>query len=646
SHFLPVCFQCDTADCLSLGSTDSVAANHTGYTTASFPSVTSDLLVSTRSQPHRLAWHRQKNIQESPAQVAFMISHLSGKSGGLGYGGMGSRSCASRALFELRQKSRRVMDYAIEFRTLATDSGWNSPAIKGAFVNGLNDDIKDQLAPHEIPEEFEDLVKMAVRIDLRLQERETERRRAARRTSEHQGVPSPRRGFRRSSVFSSSTAERAPSSDQAEPMQLGRARLDPEERRRRARVGACFYCGQAGHRAQSCPVKEGAHHASGEMKPDLTSVPAPGEFPDLEKVPQCYHDLREVFSKTKAMSLPPHRPWDCPIDLLPGAPIPKARLYAISGPERKAMEEYIKTSLQSGIIRPSSSAAGAGFFFVEKKDGSLRPCIDYSALNDVTIKNRYPLPLISSAFELLQQARIFTKLGRVMNGRQGFINEVLREYLNDFVFVYLDDILIFSPDPATHQRHVRLVLSRLLENKLFVKAEKCEFHASSVAFLGFVVSPNCIKMDPEKVSAVANWPPLTSRKKVQQFLGFANFYRKFIRNFSAVAAPLHALTSPKVTFQWGPEAEGAFQKLKKLFISAPVLIIPDPKLQFIVEVDASNEGVGAVLSQRAPRDNRIHPCAFLSRKLSSAERNYDMGNRELLAIKVALEEWRHWLEGG
>ncbi|KAI3354810.1 hypothetical protein L3Q82_004535 [Scortum barcoo] len=104
------------------------------------------------------------------------------------------------------------------------------------------------------------------------------------------------------------------------------------------------------------------------------------------------------------MSLPPHRPWDCPIDLLPGAPIPKARLYTISGPERKAMEDYIKTSLRSGIIRPSSSAAGAGLFFVEKKDGSLRPCIDYSALNDITIKNRYPLPLISSAFELLQQA--------------------------------------------------------------------------------------------------------------------------------------------------------------------------------------------------------------------------------------------------
>ncbi|KAI3373892.1 hypothetical protein L3Q82_022461, partial [Scortum barcoo] len=394
------------------------------------------------------------------AQVAFMISHLSG--------GRERRPGLRRnGLEELRFEGHvRVTAEVSESDGLChrvPHTGYGQwlefPGHQGCLrVNGLNEDIKDQLAPHEIPEEFEDLVKMAARIDTRLRERETERRRAARRTSEHQRVPStpqkPRREFRRSSVLSSATAERAPSSDQAETMQLGHARLDPEERRRRVRVGDCFYCGQAGHQAQSCPVKERAHHASEKVKPDQTLEPAPDEIPDLEKVPQCYHDLREVFSKTKAMSLPPHRPWNCPIDLLPGAPIPKARLYAISGPERKAMEEYIKTSLQSGIIRPSSPAAGAGFFFVEKKDGSLRPCIDYSALNDVTIKNRYPLPLISSAFELLQQARIFTKLDLRNAYHLGFINEVLREYLNDFVFVYLDDILIFSPDPATHQRHV------------------------------------------------------------------------------------------------------------------------------------------------------------------------------------------------
>lgn len=152
-------------------------------------------------------------------------------------------------------------------------------------------------------------------------------------------------------------------------------------------------------------------------------------------------------------------------------------------------------------------------------------------------------------------------------------------------------------------------------------------------------------MDPEKVRAVAEWPTPTSRNEVQRFLGFANFYRKFIRSFSTVAAPLHDLTSVKMPFQWSPAADRAFSHLKQSFSSAPVLVLPDPLRQFVVEVDASDVGVGAVLSQHSSQDERLHPCAFLSRKLTGAERNYDVGNRELLAVKVALEEWRHWLEG-
>lgn len=132
--------------------------------------------------------------------------------------------------------------------------------------------------------------------------------------------------------------------------------------------------------------------------------------PDLIGVPECYWELREVFSKSRATSLPPHRPYDCAIDLLPGAVIPKGRLYSLSNPEQQAMEEYITSSLKAGIIRPSSSPAGAGFFFVEKKDKSLRPCIDYTGLNDITVKNKYPLPLITSAFDQLQEAKVFTKL--------------------------------------------------------------------------------------------------------------------------------------------------------------------------------------------------------------------------------------------
>lgn len=421
----------------------------------------------------------------------------------------------------------------------------------------------------------------------------------------------------------------------------------------------------------------------------LLSLPAspkfansPSEFPDLSMVPEVYLDLKEVFNKVRATSLPPHRPYDCAIELFPGTAPPKGRLYSLSIPERKAMEEYIQGALSAGIIRPSSSPAGAGFFFVEKKDKTLRPCIDYRGLNDITVKNRYPLPLISSAFELLQGAHIFTKLDlrnayhlvRIRDGDewktafntpcghyeylvmpfgltnapavfQSMINDVLRDMLNTFVFVYLDDILIFSQTREEHVDHVRRVLQRLLQHQLFVKAEKCEFHQTTVSFLGLVISPGLIKMDPEKVKAVLNWPVPTDRKQLQRFLGFANFYRRFIRNYSQVAAPLHALTSSNFKFSWSPEAEAAFRALLCRFSSSPILQMPDTKLQFIVEVDASDVGVGAVLSQRSVDDNKVHPCAFFSRKLSPAERNYDVGNRELLAVKLALEEWRHWLEG-
>ena len=409
---------------------------------------------------------------------------------------------------------------------------------------------------------------------------------------------------------------------------------------------------------------------------------SPDSVPDLSNVPACYHGLRKVFNKSKATSLPPHRPYDCAIDLLPGTAPPKGRLYSLSAPERKAMETYIHNSLAAGLIRPSSSPAGAGFFFVGKKDGSLRPCIDYRGLNDITVKNRYPLPLLSSAFELLQGATVFTKLDlrnayhlvRMREGDewktafntptghyeylvmpfgltnapavfQALVNDILRDMLNVFVFVYLDDILIFSRTMSEHIRHVQLVLRRLLENSLFVKGEKCEFHAKSVPFLGYIVAEGSIQMDPAKVSAVTSWPVPESRKKLQQFLGFANFYRRFIRNYSKVASPLTALTSTKVHYRWTPEADKAFRTLKARFTSAPILHMSDPERQFVVEVDASDIGVGAVLSQRAAEDGKLHPCAFFSRRLTPAEQNYDIGNRELLAVKLALEEWRQWLEG-
>ncbi|KAG1926575.1 retrotransposable element [Pimephales promelas] len=410
------------------------------------------------------------------------------------------------------------------------------------------------------------------------------------------------------------------------------------------------------------------------------------ESPETDRavnIPKCYHDLAKVFSKTKAMQLPPHRPWDCSINLLPNAMPPKSKVYPLSRKETQAMEEYIEEALSSGFIRPSTSPAAAGFFFVEKKDGGLRPCIDYRGLNNVTVKFCYPLPLVPSALEQLREATIYTKLDlrsaynliRIKEGDewktvffttrghyeylvipyglanspavfQSFINEIFRDLLNQCVIAYIDDILIYSKNEDEHINHVKTVLSRLLANRLYVKAEKCEFHVRETTFLGYKIGHQGVKMDESKIKAVTEWPQPSTVKELQRFLGFANFYRRFIRNYSMIASPLTSLLKGKPSKQkWNEEANQAYKALKERFTSAPILKHPDPELPFVVEVDALDCGNGAVLSQRHGQPGKLYPCAFFSRKLRAAERNYDVGNKEFLAMKAAIEEWRHWLEG-
>ncbi|XP_061520053.1 solute carrier family 22 member 18 isoform X2 [Phycodurus eques] len=253
----------------------------------------------------------------------------------------------------------------------------------------------------------------------------------------------------------------------------------------------------------------------------------------------------------------------------------------------------------------------------------------------MTVKNKAPLPLIDPSFEPLCNVQIFTKLdlrnayhlipiregdkwktafntplrhrapghGFWINQRpRSFqtINDILCDMLNRFVFVYLDDIVIFSRSPDVHHQHVCQVLQRLLENRLFVKPEKCEFHLSSIHFLGYIIAKG--QLQPE-IQAVVDWPIPSTRKELQRFLGFANFYRRFIFDNSKVAIPLTSLTSTS-----SPAASQAFERLKELFTSAPILRHSDPSLQFIVEVDASDMGAGAVLSQRDPVSQKLHPC--------------------------------------
>ncbi|KAK3529961.1 hypothetical protein QTP86_009347 [Hemibagrus guttatus] len=347
------------------------------------------------------------------------------------------------------------------------------------------------------------------------------------------------------------------------------------------------------------------------------------------------------------------------------------------------MEEYIETALAAGHIRPSTSPAAAGFFFIGKRDGGLRPCIDYRGLNAITVRYPYPLPLVPAALEQLRGARVFTKLDlrsaynlvRIHEGNewktafhttsghyeycvmpfgltnapavfQALINGVFQDLLGKGVIAYIDDILVYSSSMEEHVRMVREVLCRLQQHHQYVKLEKCEFHRPTVRFLGYVISRHGVEMDVVKVQAVTEWPAPTSVRELQRFLGFANFYWRFIRNYSSMAGPLTSLLGgePK-KLTWTDPARSAFQQLKNCFTTAPILRHPDPDLPFVVEVDASSSGLGAVLSQRHGKPSKLHPCAFYSRNLTSAEVNYEVGNRELLALKAALEEWRHWLEG-
>ncbi len=349
----------------------------------------------------------------------------------------------------------------------------------------------------------------------------------------------------------------------------------------------------------------------------------------MSDFPAEYQDLSEAFSKSRASQIPHHRSSDCAIDLLPGATPTRGRVFPLSQPESEAMKAYIDKELAKGFIRPSTSPASAGFFFVKKRDGGLRPCMDYRSLNEITVKFRYPLPLVPAALEQLRTAKYFTKLDlrsaynliRIWEGDewktafsmttghyeylvmpfglsnspsvfQAYINDVFRVILNRWVIVYIDDILIFSESLEAHIHQVRVGLKRLIEHQLYAKKEKCEFHQKRVSFLGYIISTDGVAMDNSKLQSVLNWPQPMTVKELQQFLGLVNFYRRFICNFSTITAPLTSLLKGgRQRLDWSPSAQNTFQQLKNRFTTAPILHHPDPDQEFIVEVDASNTDV-------------------------------------------------------
>ena len=416
-----------------------------------------------------------------------------------------------------------------------------------------------------------------------------------------------------------------------------------------------------------------------------TSPPSffpPPPHPDLfHQVPQAYHDYLDVFSESQANVLPPHRKYDLDIQLLPDSAPPFGPIYPMSAPENIEMKRYLQAYLANGFIRPSKSPAAAPVMFVKRPDGKLRLVVDYRGLNKVTVKNRFPLPLIPEMLDRLHLAKVFTKIDlrnayhqvRVKAGdewktafrcREGlyeytvcpqgptnapamfqyFMNDILREYLDVIAVGILDDVIIFSENPSDHAKHVRSILQVLRDNQLYAKIEKCEFDKDSMTFVGYMVSKEGIGMDPSKVAAILDWPTPKNIKEVQSFLGFANFYRKFILHYSTLTTPLTSLTRKGVKFSWSSQADEAFRALKLAFTSAPILQHFQPDLPLTVEADASDFALGCILSQPSP-DGSLHPICFYSRKFTPAELNYPIYDKELLAVVSAFKQWRVYVEG-
>jgi len=343
--------------------------------------------------------------------------------------------------------------------------------------------------------------------------------------------------------------------------------------------------------------------------------------------------------------------------------------------EQETLKEFIDENLTNGFIHLTSSPHRAPVLFIKKKDGSLRLCVDFRGLNRITKKDRYPLPLISDLLDSPHKAHIYTKIDlrhvyhlvHIAEGDewktafhtryrafkwsvmpfgltnapaafQHFMNNMFSNLLDVCIVVYLDNILIYSDNITQHRSYIKEVLKRLRKAGLYAKAEKYKFHSDSVEYLGYVLSPAGSTMSNAKVKTIQEWPKPKKVKDIQSFLGFANFYRCFIFNYLDIVIPLTHLTRKNTPWNFDDDCRIAFNTLKQAFTSAPILTHWVPDAQLVVETDASDYALAAILSIMS-KDNEIHPVAFHSRTFSALELNYDVHDKELLAIFEAFKMW-------
>jgi Reverse transcriptase (RNA-dependent DNA polymerase)/RNase H-like domain found in reverse transcriptase/Integrase zinc binding domain/Chromo (CHRromatin Organisation MOdifier) domain len=401
------------------------------------------------------------------------------------------------------------------------------------------------------------------------------------------------------------------------------------------------------------------------------------------KLPPQYWNYLDAFNPKNADEIAPLRGdgIDHKIDLVledgKEPTVPWGPLYKMSHDELLVLRKTLTEHLDKGFIRVSNSPAAAPVLFVRKPGGGLRFCVDYRALNKITRKDRYPLPLIHETLQRAGKAKWYTKLDvsqafhriRIAEGDewktafrtryglyewlvtpfglanapstfQRYINWTLREYLDDFCSAYVDDVLIFSDKSVEeHEELVQKTLAKLRDAGLFLDIDKCEFSVKRTKYLGFILDvEKGVEMDPEKVKAILDWEPPKTVKAVRSFLGFANFYRTFIKDYSDTVRPLTELTHKERTFTWSDECQTVFEKLKQMFTTAPALVRFDTERQTVMETDSSGWCIGGALMQYDD-DGLLRPCAFFSKKNAPAECNYEIYDKEMLAIVRCLEAW-------
>ena len=397
---------------------------------------------------------------------------------------------------------------------------------------------------------------------------------------------------------------------------------------------------------------------------------------DIKKAEPSFSDIPPDVFPEELPGLPPHREIEFAIDIVLGATPASITPYRMARVELKELKLQLQELLEKGFIRLSVSPWGAPVLFVKKKDGTLWLCVDYRKLNKMTVKNKYPLPRIDDLFDQLKGASVFSKIYlrsgyhqlrikdtdvhkttfRTRYGHYEFlvmpfgltnsptafmdlIYRVFRPYVDHFVMVFIDDILVYSKDREYHDTHLRVVLETLRKGRLYAKLSKCEFLLREVSFLRHIVSEEGIQVDPKKVEVIIEWKPLRNVIEVRSFLGLAGYYRRFVKGFSMTAAPMTRLLQKNVKFEWSEKCQVNFDKLKAFLTEASVLTEPTYDKEYVLFSDASLNGLRCVLTQ----EGKV--VAYDSRQLKLHEKNYPTHDLELAAIVFALKIWRHYLYG-